>query len=145
VLRYARQGEEAFENVLGGRVTGVREGTALVQLDGGGEVRVPGAGLAPGERAVFALGSDEILIALDAPTRISARNVLPALVAGLQSVREGEVHLDALLEGGRGARLAVSLTRTSAEELGLRPGLAVHLVFKTQSSRVLSSLRAPEA
>ena len=82
MLRYARQGEEAFENVLGGRVTGVRE---------------------------------------------------------------GEVHLDALLEGGRGARLAVSLTRTSAEELGLRPGLAVHLVFKTQSSRVLSNLRAPEA
>jgi molybdate transport system ATP-binding protein len=145
VLRRASPREEAFENVLGGRVSELREGTALVQLDGGGLVRVPGAGLESGERAVFALGSDEILIALDTPTRISARNVLPARVERLEPAREGEVHVDVRLDDGRGARLAVSLTHASAQELELRAGLAVVLVFKTQSSRVLSSLRPSAA
>jgi len=139
VLRQVRMGERAFENVLSGKVDAIQSGTALVQLDHGGTARIPAAGVALGERAVFAIGSDEILIALDAPTRISARNVLPARIELLEAVPPSEVRVDARLEDGAGERISASLTRASSEELRLEPGHSVYLVFKTNSCRVLSA------
>lgn len=139
VLRHVRAGERAFENVLAGQVSAVRAGTALVRLDAGGEVQVPAPGLGGGERALFALGSDEILVALDAPTRISARNVLAARVERVDTLDGGAARVDARLERGAGARLSAGLTQASADELGLRAGQIVFLVFKTNSCRVLSA------
>ena len=136
--RGVRAGEPAFENVLAGTVAAVRDGTALVDLDAGGHAQVPGGGLAEGHRALFALGSDEILVALDPPTRISARNVLAARVERVDKAAPGAARVDARLDRGAGARLSVSLTRASADELGLEDGRDVHLVFKTNSCRVLS-------
>jgi molybdate transport system ATP-binding protein len=144
VLRHVRLGERAFENVLSCTVDAIQSGNALVQLDHGGAARVPGAGLAPGERAVFAIGSDEILVALDAPTRISARNVLPARIELLELVPPSEVRVDARLEDGSGERISASLTRAASDELRLAPDLPVYLVFKTNSCRVLS-VPAPAA
>ncbi len=138
VLRRAT-GDAPFENVLAGVVREVRDGTAVVRLDDGGEARVPGAGLAPEARAVLAIGADELLLALDAPTRISARNVLPARVEGLEDAPAGAVRVDVRLERGAGARLAASLTRAATEELRLRAGVDVFVVFKTSSCRVLSA------
>jgi molybdate transport system ATP-binding protein len=134
-----RSAERAFENVLTGSVSALDGTTALVRLDGGGTARVPGAGLSVGDGTVFAIGSDEILVALDAPTRISARNVLPARIEQLEDGPSGEVRVDALLERGSGARLSASLTRASRDELALRAGEPVFLVFKTNACRVLSA------
>ncbi len=139
VLRHVRAGERSFENVLAGSVALVRGGTALVRLDAGGEAQVPGAGLAAGARVLFALGSDEILVALDPPTRISARNVLPALVERVEAPQEGVARVDGRLDGGAGARLSAGLTQASVAELGLQAGQHVFLVFKTNSCRVLSA------
>lgn len=139
ILRHVRAGERAFENVLAGSVSVVRDGTALVRLEAGGQAQVPSPGLHVGARALFALGSDEILVALDPPTRISARNVLPARVEDVDVVPGGAVRVDARLDGGSGARLSASLTQASADELGLRAGQTVFLVFKTNSCRVLSA------
>jgi molybdate transport system ATP-binding protein len=139
VLRYARAGERAFENVLGGSVAALQGGTASIELDAGGRAQVPALGLQVGARTLFALGSDEILIALDAPTRISARNVVPALVERLHADPSGVTRVDACLEGGSGARLSATLTRASVEELQLHAGRAIFLVFKTNSCRVLST------
>ena len=139
VLRGARAGERAFENVLRGTVSAVHGGSALVALDAGGRAQVPSAGLDAGARAVFALGSDEILVALDAPTRISARNVLAALVERVEEARDGVARVDARLEQGFGARLSATLTRASVAELGLFAGQSVFLVFKASSCRVLST------
>lgn len=138
-LRYVRTGEHAFENVLAGTVSALREGTATIELSAGGRAQVPSPGLVLGARAMFAIGSDEILIALDAPTRISARNVLPAIVERVDLAPNDAVRIDMRLERGAGARISASLTRTSTEELGLKPGLAAYLVFKTNSCRVLSA------
>ena len=138
-LRYARSGERAFDNVLAGTVAGVKDGTAAIELHEGGWAFVPARGLAPGSKAMFAIASDEILVALDAPTRISARNVLPAVVERVEPAAEGVVRIDARLDGGAGARFSASLTQASTEELGLRPGQAAILVFKTNSCRVLSA------
>jgi molybdate transport system ATP-binding protein len=137
-------GAVAFENVLTGRVSALEGGTAKLALDAGGESRVPARGLAQGDAATFAISADEILVALDAPTRISARNVLAAVVERLELAEGQGVAIDARLQGGAGARLTASLTRAASEELGLRPGLAVHLVFKTNACRVLSVPPGPE-
>ncbi len=139
VLRYVRPGERSFENVLSGIVSVVRGGTALVSLYAGGEVQVPGAGLDVGTRVLFSIGSDEILIARDRPTRISARNVLPTLVDRVEASDGGAQRVDGLLNGGTGARLSASLTQASAEELELHEGQTVFFVFKTNSCRVLST------
>jgi len=42
-------------------------------------------------------------------------------------------------------RVSVNVTRASAEGLALAPGSRVHLVFKTQSVRVLSSTASESA
>jgi molybdate transport system ATP-binding protein len=139
VLRDARSGERAFENVLAGVVSAIQEGTAIVRLEPGGEARIPGAGLEVGARTVFAVGSDEILVALDPPSRISARNVVPARIERLETASGNEVRVDSRLESGAGASLSASLTRASVGELGLREGQSVFLVFKTNSCRVLST------
>jgi molybdate transport system ATP-binding protein len=139
ILRYARAGERAFENVLAGGVTEIRDGTARVCLDAGGETQVPSPGLAVGGRALFAIGSDEILVALDLPTRISARNVVPILVERVHAGPGGAARVDGRLEDGSGARLSASITQASARELGLQAGQKAFLVFKTNSCRVLST------
>ena len=141
VLRHVRAGERSFDNVLTGAVAQSSAGVATIVLDGGGSVHVPAGGQAVGARSVFALGADDILVALDAPTRISARNVLPALVERVELAPDGDARVDARLSSGSGARLSTSLTRRSAEDLALAPGQPVFLVFKTNSCRVLS--RAP--
>jgi molybdate transport system ATP-binding protein len=139
ILRYARAGERSFENVLAGVVIEVEGGTARVRLDAGGETQVPGPGLDLGARALFAIGSDEILVALDLPTRISARNVVPVFVERVHALPGGVARVDGRLEGGTGARLSASITQASARELGLRAGQEAFLVFKTNSCRVLST------
>jgi len=138
-LRYARSGERAFDNVLTGIVSGVKDGTAAIQLHEGGQTFIPSHGLELGSKAMFAIASDEILIALDAPSRISARNVLPAVIERVEAAADGVVRVDARLHPGTGARFSASLTRSSTEELGLRPGQPAILVFKTNSCRVLSA------
>ena len=138
ILRSARTGERAFENVLSGEVQSVGDGTARVRLDAGGQALLPAPGLEVGARTMFTLGSDEVLVALDPPTRISARNVLPAVVERVDAAHDGAVRVDGRLEGGAGARLSASLTQTAASELGLGAGQAVYFVFKSNSCRVLS-------
>jgi molybdate transport system ATP-binding protein len=132
-----------FENVVRGVVLSKLGGTAQIEIAPGVAVHVPGAGLRAGSPVLFSLGADEILISRTAIEGISARNILPARVESL--VLEGE---DALLDTtlcarsgaeGSAARLSVNLTRASARELELAAGARVHLVFKTQSCRVLSN------
>lgn len=143
VLRESRGDERAFENVLAGRVRELSARTARLELDGGGTVEVPGRGLAVGEHAWFALGSEDVLVALDAPSRISARNVLHARVERVDELGDGIVQVEARLTHGavaeRGARIAARITQSSASELDLRAGREVFLVFKTHSCRVLSA------
>lgn len=138
-IRDVHAGERSFENVLAGTVSAVHGGTARVALDAGGDVQVPGAGLDVGDRALFSIGADEILIALDRPTRISARNVLPLLVERVETSAAGPARIDGLLHEGAGARLSASLTQASVDELGLRSGQSAYFVFKTNSCRVLST------
>jgi len=144
-----------LENVVRGRVREVGEGTASLAVEGGWELVVPRAGLAAGERALVAVRSDDILVALERPGAISARNVIAARVEALEE-RAGEVLLRATPEvsaaagtpmasGEPAGPLAVQLTPAAVRELGLAPGVAVHLLIKTRACRVLSSLQPGSA
>src|SRR5262249_28741887 len=88
-----------FENVLGGRVVLVSGGTAQVEIAAGVGVQVPAAGLRPGERAVFAIGADEILVSNAPLAGISARNLVPARIERIEALGE-DVALRTVLGGG---------------------------------------------
>ncbi len=125
--------EVGFENVLRG-IARTEGGRTRVEIAPGVDLRVAGSGAVAGEPALVALRAEDVIVAVGELPRTSARNVLPARVAALRV--DGE---DAWLDADAGgARIVVSLTRSSVEELGLAPGTAVRLVAKAQACRVLA-------
>lgn len=128
-----------YENVLTGVVRAVAEHTATVELASGHALVAPRAHLAPGDPVAIGVAADEVLVAVDEPTRISARNVLPATIEALGR-DESSVSLTLGL-GGDSAhplRLAVHVTESARSELGLEPGLRVFLLLKTRSLEVIA-------
>ncbi len=123
-----------LENVLEARVVAQRGAELLVRTAGGLALSLP----APAEVAVdtelcLGLRAQDILLAADAPGRISARNVVPATVRRVEEADDGVlVRLDA------GDELIAKLTASAAQELGLTPGAPVHLVIKAQAIRRLA-------
>ncbi|MEI9891368.1 MAG: TOBE domain-containing protein [Caulobacteraceae bacterium] len=67
------------------------------------------------------------MLALDAPTRISARNVLPGVVQTVEA-RDGRALVRVAHEG---RALLAALTPDAVLDLGLKPGVAVHAVVKS--------------
>jgi len=131
-----------LDNVLAGLVADVSGGTARVEIATGVLVQVPAEGLRAGERAVFALGADEILVSSAPITGISARNRIEARIDGIETRGEDALARASFSESDPDAHLLVGLTQASVRELGLASGTRVHLVFKTQSCRVLSAREA---
>lgn len=134
VLRGAPEGEGTVaENVVHGRVVR-HDGTAgatLVGVDGVGELSVP---LVPdveaGAPVVLALDVSDVLVAIEAPRGLSARNVVDGEIEDVVEDAHGViVHL-----GGWRARV----THAAARELGLAPGRHAWLVTKTHGWRVVA-------
>jgi len=121
------------ENVLSAQVLAQDSGSVRVKSAGGLHLHLPaGLPLHPGATVRLGLRAEDILVAADAPGRISARNVVPARVTALEDVGGNRlVHLDA------GEALVAKLTPAACEDLELRPGAAVHLVIKAQALRRL--------
>jgi len=135
VLRALPPSGAAYTNVLRGTVRSAAGGTARVEIAPGVEVEVPATGLVAGERAVVAVGADDVLVARERVARISARNRLAGIVAALAGTG-ADVRVDVAV--GAGAVVSALLTAGAVRELELAAGVAVELVFKTQSCRVLS-------
>ena len=127
-----------LDNVVRGTVEAVEDGTARLRLAPGVVLQVPPGGLALGGEALFAVRADDVLVALERPRGVSARNVLPARVS--EVVPRGEQVL-VRADPGRGAPLlAAELTPGAVRELGLEPGAEVVLLIKTRACRLLASL-----
>ena len=122
------------ENVLSARVLAVDTGSVRVQTPGGLQLQLPaGLPLEAGASVRLGLRAEDVLVAADAPGRISARNVLPARVTACERAGGNMlVHLDA------GEPLVAKLTPAACEALALSPGTAVHLVIKAQALRRLA-------
>jgi len=105
---------------------------------GGVEWVVPADGLESGTRAILGLRGDDVLLGLDDPGRVSARNKLEGRVTALRPAG-AYVELDVALEGTGGAvSLSTHLTRGAVAELELKAGAPVRLFFKTRAVRLLA-------
>jgi molybdate transport system ATP-binding protein len=123
-----------LENVLEARVVEQRGAELRVRTLGGLVLSLPApAEVPPDTELRLGLRAQDILLAVEPPGRISARNVIPAAVRRVEPADDGViVRLDA------GDELIAKLTASAATELGLVPGMRVHLVIKAQAIRRLA-------
>ncbi len=109
---------------LQGVATGEEGGLTVVRA-GGWDIRTPGL-QDRGPVRLYVLARD-VMLALDRPSRISARNILPGTVAALHA-DTGRVLVTVEHEG---ASLLAALTPDAVEALALEPGTPVWAVVKS--------------
>jgi molybdate transport system ATP-binding protein len=86
---------------------------------------------AAGENLTLGIRAEDILISLDRPTRISARNICAGRIARIDSQPDHLlVHVDVGAD-----RLTAKLTEGAVEDLRLVPGSSVYLIIKSQALR----------
>jgi len=124
-----------LENLVETVVVSTDERDGLSQLKLGDALLVaPQVDRKPGNTVMISVRAGDIIVALDVPPRMSARNVLRAVVEEVHEVGSGVlVYLD------MGTRLVAELTHGSSEELSLKRGLAVYVILKTNSIMVLDA------
>jgi len=122
-----------LENVLRGRAA---PGAAhCLVTTGGVRLALPFPSSA-GEAMSLGIRAEDILLSVDPPGRVSARNVLPARV--IRCEPDGDdafVHL--ALEPGD-ERLVAKITTAAVHKLELQPGLRVYALIKAQAVRRLA-------
>ena len=127
---------DAFENVLAGRLERGEE--SLVHL-GRGEGAEPTLVVPPGDApppgpVLIGLRSTDILVAVEKPGALSARNILPATIEEIRAIGDR-----ALLDCGVSAEqppLVVEVTPEIPHRLDLAAGREVFLVFKATACRL---------
>ena len=85
-----------------------------------------------GDTISIAIRAGDIIVAVDRPDRISARNILKGRVQGIHSVGS-----NVLLYADVGMSLLVEITSEALDALELREGQEVYLVIKSNSIVVL--------
>ena len=111
---------------LDGVVQGHDHRLTLVRA-GGWEVRAPRLPLEVGEPVRLFVLARDVMLALDPPQRISARNVLKGTITALEA-QDGRVLARI---AGDGAILLSALTPDAVDDLGLKPGMTVYAVVKS--------------
>jgi molybdate transport system ATP-binding protein len=123
---------EGFENVLPAVVVDTRDGTTEVRLgaDGGGPfLTVPRSALPPGSRLLLSVPADEIVLALEHPAGLSARNAVAARVESVQAV--GATRLVTARVADDAPPLVAEVTADARAELHVVPGTELFLLIKT--------------
>ena len=120
-----------LENLLQARVESTGAGDGLAELRvGKARLLARAAGRRPGDMVTASIRAGDVILTTDPPSRMSARNVIPAAIEEIHTLSRGGrvlVYCDV------GERLMVEITRGALEELALRPGMAVHLIIKANS------------
>jgi molybdate transport system ATP-binding protein len=149
VLPIAR--EDGFENILRGRVLERAEATATIELEPGLTVIVPGRALDQAREAIVGIRAEDLILAVEIPTGLSAQNVLGGSIVEIRESagagdephnrqEAGEQVLVVVAVGRAAARVVAAITKRALTRLELKPGMPVHLVFKTHACRVLAAL-----
>ncbi|HEX4346288.1 MAG TPA: ATP-binding cassette domain-containing protein [Vicinamibacterales bacterium] len=125
-----------FENFFSASVTARRSagGTMLCRLPRGVELEVPLAQAASDASIRIAIRAGDILLAVEHPRGLSARNILAGTVEAIR--QEGPT---VIVDVNAGERFVVHVTPEALQSLGLTRGTPVWLVIKTYSCRVVSS------
>jgi molybdate transport system ATP-binding protein len=117
--------------VIEARVAAQDLESGLARLEfAGGALEIPDVEALPGELVRVRVRARDVSIALAPPSGLSIRNVLAGTIVELGD-EEGssvDVRLDL-----RGTALLARITRKSAAELGLKPGLPVYALIKSIS------------
>src|SRR5204862_4455572 len=113
------------------RVAGQVLESGLARLEfAGGAFEIPDVEALPGEQVRIRVRARDVSIALARPAGLSIRNILAGTVVELAGDQGSslDVRLDL-----HGTALLARITRKSASELGLRPGLPVFALIKAIS------------
>ena len=131
-----------LENVLKGNVMATSGSLAAVRLEQDAALAVAARSLEVGDEVFVAVRADELIVAVERPTRLSAQNVLPGTVQEIRDT-DSDVGPDhptlVFVSLGAGAPLVAAITWEACQRLDLAPGMPVHLVCKAQSCRVLAT------
>jgi molybdate transport system ATP-binding protein len=111
---------------LDGVVQGQEHGLTLVQA-GGWTIRTPRVALEPGARVRLFVLARDVMVALDPPQRISARNVLAGRISGLVLWDDRAI----VRMEHEGQTLLAALTPDAVDALGLHQGMDVWAVVKS--------------
>ncbi len=129
--------DASFENVFAGAIESVLgDSTAHLRISDEARLLVPWSiGVAAGDRAVFGVSPDDVLVSTKALERssVSARNVSAGEVIGLETV--GADTLARILAGG--VEWRAKLTAAAVANLGLAVGKPVWIAVKTHAFRRL--------
>jgi molybdate transport system ATP-binding protein len=128
---------EGFENMLTGVLVETRDETSQVRLGEGSDaamLTVPRTTLPIGSRVLMSIPADEIMLALERPSGLSARNILIARVEAVQAV--GNWRLITTRLAGDVPPLVVEVTADALVELHSTPGTELYLIIKTGATTV---------
>lgn len=125
-----------LENILEGEVVAdgdSESGLATLRI-GVANFIVPDVTREAGSKVMISLRAGDIILTLDVPTRLSARNVINATISAIHtSGSRVLVYVDI------GASLVVQITQAARRDLDLREGMNVYLIVKTNSIVVLDT------
>jgi molybdate transport system ATP-binding protein len=119
-----------IENVVEARGVAGEEG--VVETPAGLRLVVAGP-VEQGETLCLGLRAEDLLLAAERPGRLSARNILPARITGLE-----ESGGDVLVRLHAREPLVAKVTRSAARALALAEGREVHVIVKAQAIRRLA-------
>jgi molybdate transport system ATP-binding protein len=125
-----------FENILDVTVTGLHEarGTMTCQVEGTSiSLETPLVRAEPKSRLRVGIRAGDILLATERPAGLSARNLVPGKITGLE---QRDVIIIALVDCG--VELRVHLTLAARDSLQLAAGREVWLVVKTHSCHLMA-------
>ena len=94
-----------------------------------GDLVVPRLDRPPGTPVRALIRARDVMLSLHRPAGISALNVLSGTIAEL--VAAGDAAMEVRLRCDGGGNLLARITRRSAQELGLAPGMAIFAVVKS--------------
>jgi molybdate transport system ATP-binding protein len=134
---------EGFENVLHGKVTETFDSTATVELEPGLRIAIAARDLVVGHEAVLAVGAEDLILATQSPSGLSAQNILSGEIREIREMsrveRTGGQVLVAVTLGRHGPSLFATITAQACRRLALRSGMPIFLVGKAHSFRVLAT------
>ena len=126
----------SLENLLDLQIveTSSRDGLSGARLGDDAVLWLPAVSpqVRPGDTISAAIRAGDIMIAVDRPGRISARNILEARIQGIHKVESS-----VLLYADVGRLLLVEITPDALDSLGLFEGQGVFLVIKSSSIAIL--------
>lgn len=124
-----------LENILDATVIRPQSEGGLTEIEIG-DVRLvsPEVNRPAGEVVQVSIRAGDIILTLDVPSKISARNIIRGVVTEIH-----ELGPRVLVYTDVGERIVVEITQPALRDLGLHVGSNVHLIIKTNSIVVLDA------